>query len=182
VEAPAVDTAGMKMEMDKGTTPAVGPVAPPTTDAEMLASALSAAPPAVGRDATIIAMTADGQMRTLRAGAGPFTCMPDGPSPGVDPMCVDRNGLQWVEAWIAHQPPPEGLFGFGYMLAGGSDASNTDPFADTPASGQAWIETGPHVMVFGRGLTGYPTTHDDTSRPYLMWPGTPYEHLMAPVR
>jgi hypothetical protein len=162
--------------------PATGPVAPPTTDAEMIASALSAAPPAVGADATIIAIGADGQMRTLREGTGPFTCIPDGPSPGVDPICVDPNGLTWLNAWIAQTPPPPGLVGFGYMLAGGSDASNEDPFATGPAAGENWVDTGPHVMIFAQGLTGYPMTHDDTSRPYMMWPGTPFEHLMAPVR
>jgi hypothetical protein len=97
-------------------------------------------------------------------------------------MCVDPNGLAWIQAWIARQPPPDGIVGFGYMLAGGSDASNHDPFATGPAAGGDWVETGPHVMIFGSGLTGYPTTHEDTSRPYLMWAGTPYEHLMAPVR
>jgi hypothetical protein len=161
--------------------PATGPVAPPTTDAEMIASALSAAPPAVAADATIIAIGADGQVRTLREGTGPFTCIPDGPSPGVDPICVDPNGLIWLNAWVAQQPPPPDLVGFGYMLAGGSDASNEDPFATGPAAGENWVDTGPHVMIFAPGLTGYPTTHDDTSRPYIMWPGTPFEHLMAPV-
>jgi hypothetical protein len=148
----------------------------------MIASAMAAAPAAVSADATIIALDETGQVRTLRQGTGPFTCIPDGPSPGVDPMCVDPNGLTWIEAWIARQPPPEGIVGFGYMLAGGSDANNEDPFATEPAVGSNWIETGPHVMLFTNGLTGYPTSHEDTSRPYLMWPDTPYEHLMAPVQ
>lgn len=41
-------------------------------------------------------------------------------------------------------------------------------------------------MVVGpavKGMEGYPRTPDpDTSRPYVMWYGTPYEHLMIPVR
>jgi hypothetical protein len=162
--------------------PRTGPVAPPTTNEEMIASAMAAAPAAVSGEATIIAVDENGQVRTLRQGSGPFTCIPDGPSPGVDPMCLDPNGLAWVKAWIARQPPPDGIVGFGYMLAGGSDASNEDPFASEPAAGSDWIETGPHVMIFTSGLSGYPTTHDDASRPFLMWAGTPYVHLMAPVR
>jgi hypothetical protein len=31
-------------------------------------------------------------------------------------------------------------------------------------------------------MQGYPRTADpDVTRPYVMWPGTPYEHLMLPV-
>jgi hypothetical protein len=31
-------------------------------------------------------------------------------------------------------------------------------------------------------LKGYPTdANPDTSKPYVMWPGTPYAHLMIPV-
>jgi hypothetical protein len=168
------------MEMEAAAS-STGPVAPPTTDEEMITSALSAAPASVSSSATIIALDENGQVRTLRQGTGTFTCIPDGPSPGVDPMCVDPNGLAWVEAWIARTPPPDGLVGFGYMLAGGSDANNEDPFATEPAAGSDWVETGPHIMLFARGLTGYTTSHTDTSQPYLMWAGTPYEHLMAPV-
>jgi hypothetical protein len=164
--------------------PSTGPVAPPATDQEMTASAMSAAPASVTRDATIIAIDANGQARTLREGTGPFTCLPDGPSPGVDPMCLDQNGLEWAKAWMGHETPPADKLGFGYMLAGGSDASNEDPFATEPAAGDSWVETGPHVMIFNTAgrFDGYPTTHDDPSRPYVMWPGTPYEHLMIPVR
>src|SRR5262245_35573765 len=59
----------------------VGPIAPPTTDAEMIASAMSAAPEAVSKDATIVSMDDKMQMRTLRQGTNGWTCMPDGPSP-----------------------------------------------------------------------------------------------------
>jgi hypothetical protein len=161
-----------------------GPVSPPTTEPEMIASALSAAPEAVSRDATIIAMDAKGAMKTLRQGTNQFTCMPDGPSPGVDPMCLDKNGLEWATAWMSHKDPPADKIGFGYMLMGGSDASNTDPFATAPAPGGRWVDTGPHVMVLnskGR-MEGYPTTPDNPKAPYVMFAGTPYEHLMIPVK
>jgi hypothetical protein len=164
--------------------PAVGPVAPPTTDPEMIASAMSAAPDAVSKDATIVAMDDKMQMRTLRKGTNGWTCMPDGPSPGVDPMCLDANGVEWAMAWMAHKDPPKGKMGFGYMLMGGSDASNTDPFATAPNPGDRWVDTGPHVMIFNIGdqFAGYPTTPGDTKTPYVMYPNTPYAHLMIPVR
>ena len=100
-------------------------------------------------------------------------------------MCLDANAMAWVEALIAHQPPPEGKPGMMYMLAGGSDASNTDPYASGPKSDNHWIATGPHVMMVGAkgALQGYLRGADpDTSEPYAMWPDTPYEHLMLPVR
>ena len=165
-------------------SPAVGPVTPPTTDEGMIASAMSAAPEDVAKDATIVTMDEKLNMRTLKPGTNGWTCMPDGPSPGVDPMCVDQNGMEWAHAWMTHTDPPKDKMGFGYMLVGGSDASNTDPFATTPNSGDKWVDTGPHVMILNIGdrFAGYPTTPANTKSPYVMYPGTPYAHLMLPVK
>jgi hypothetical protein len=173
-----------KSEQPPSTAPAVGPVSPPTTDDEMLKSAMSAAPDEVSKDATIVAMDAKMNMRTIRPGNNGWTCMPDGPSPGVDPMCLDQNGMAWAHAWLSHTDPPKDKMGFGYMLMGGSDASNTDPFATTPKPGDQWVDTGSHVMVLNIGdrFAGYPTTPDNTKRPYIMYPNTPYAHLMIPVK
>jgi hypothetical protein len=157
------------------------------TDAQMIASAMLAAPAKVASGAAIMAMEANGTMRTLRKGTNGFTCMPDAPStPGPDPMCMDKNALDWVHALVAHQAPPAGKVGFMYMLSGGTDASNTDPYATSPAPNNHWIKTGPHVMIVGADASfydNYPKKADpDTSMPYVMWAGTPYQHLMAPVK
>lgn len=161
-----------------------GPVAPPTTDEEILKSAMSAAPEAVAMDATIITMDEKMQVRTLRKGTNMWTCMPDGPSPGVDPMCVDKNGLEWATAWMGHKNPPAGKMSFGYMLMGGSDASNDDPFAQKPPEGKAWVDTGSHVMIMniGKAFDGYPTRAENPKAPYVMFANTPYAHLMLPVK
>lgn len=156
------------------------------SDEQLIASAMSAAPAAVSTNAGIVAMEADGSMRTLRTGSNPFTCMPDNPAtPGPDPMCMDGNAMAWVHAWVAHENPPAGKVGFMYMLAGGTDASNTDPHAAAPSGDNHWIETGPHVMIVGGDASFYamyPASEDpDTSSPYVMWVNTPYQHLMAPV-
>jgi hypothetical protein len=122
----------------------------PSPDAQLIASAMSAAPPAVSNDATIVAVGADGKLRTLREGKGAFTCLPDDPAtPGVDPMCLDRNGFEWFKALLAKEKPPEGKIWFAYMLKGGSDASNDDAFASEPPAGKRWVQTGPHVMIGG---------------------------------
>jgi len=147
-------------------------------------SAMSAAPPAVGAGATIVRANPDGSMTTLRKGTNGFTCMPDNPAtPGPDPMCMDANAMEWAMAWMGHKAPPTDKPGLMYMLAGGTDFSNTDPYATRPDG--AWVSTGPHVMVVGSAalLAGYPSgARPDTKVPYVMWAGTPYAHLMVPVR
>lgn len=157
------------------------------TDAELIASASKAAPPAISKHATIVTMGADGSMRTVRKGTNNWTCMPDNPeTPGPDPMCWDANATEWLHAYLGHQPPPSGKVGLMYMLAGGTDASNTDPYATKPSASNHWIKTGPHVMIVGADAAfydSYPKSADpDTSVPYVMWAGTPYQHLMAPVK
>lgn len=155
-------------------------------DEAMIESAESAAPAAVGTGATIYAMDEKGAMRTLREGTNGFWCMPDNPaSPGPDPMCGDANAMEWATAWIQKKEPPKGKVGFMYMLSGGTDGSNTDPYATKPDAGNNWVETGPHVMIVNAMdlMQGYPAgPKPDTSRPYVMWSGTPYAHLMIPVK
>ncbi|AYH43912.1 hypothetical protein CDA09_11015 [Azoarcus sp. DN11] len=156
-------------------------------DRKMIKSAMSAAPRKVAAGATIVAMGADGKMRTLREGKNGFTCMPDNPvTPGPDPMCMDRAGVEWAMAWIEHKTPAAGSVGFMYMLAGGTDASNTDPYAAKPDAGNHWIKTGPHVMIMGADQSFYDMypkgATPDTSAPYVMWAGTPYQHLTIPLK
>jgi hypothetical protein len=160
--------------------------AEPAKSNDPIQSAMAAAPEAIARDAAIIVANPDGSMKTLREGKNGFTCMPDNPtSPGPDPMCMDGNGMKFMTALIAHRPPPADAVGLMYMLAGGTDASNTDPYAKKPTAEDPWIKTGPHVMVVGSPsiLAGYPSGKTpDTKSPYVMWAGTPYAHLMVPVR
>ena len=156
-------------------------------DQKAIASAMSAAPKKVGAAATIVVVGKDGKMRTLRKGSNGFTCMPDNPTtPGPDPMCMDKAALEWAEAWMGHKPPTVGKIGFMYMLEGGTDASNTDPYAQKPTAGNHWIKTGPHVMIVGAEPSFYDmypkNAQPDTAVPYILWPGTPYELLMIPVK
>jgi hypothetical protein len=158
----------------------------PKTDAAKIANALSAAPAAVSRNASVAEMNEDGTMNVLRKGSGEWTCVPDDPStPGNDPMCLDPNALEWLHSYMTKSPPADKI-GFIYMLQGGWDFSNTDPYATKPDGGKATI-TGPHVMVVGPGIKsapGYDRTGNgvNPSIPYVMWKETPYEHLMIPVR
>lgn len=154
------------------------------SDTALIADALSAAPPAISRQASVVAFDEQGRERTLRPGSGEFTCFPDDPAtPGDDPMCFDRSGLAWARAWMAKRDPPPGPVGLAYMLRGSWAASNADPHATAPRPGERWVETGPALMVLNvRGqLADYPRQPSDPARPFVMWPGTPYEHLMVPV-
>ena len=173
------------------------PAAPPSNDVageitqtstaaaeDPVASAESAAPATIAKEAAVVTVDETGAMKNLRQGTNGWTCMPDNPkTPGKDPMCMDANALKWAEAWMGHKPPPANNVGLMYMLQGGSDASNIDPWGEKPANGK-WVETGPHVMVVGAESLNklYPATAEpDTSKPYVMFGGTPYAHLMIPV-
>ena len=161
------------------------PSAPNVDQSDPTASAQSAAPASISADATVVQVAADGSMQELRKGTNGWTCMPDNPqTPGKDPMCMDANALKWAQAWMGHKPPPADNVGLMYMLQGGSDASNVDPWGDKPANGK-WVETGPHVMVVGAESLNklYPTAADpDTAKPYVMFGGTPYAHMMIPIK
>ena len=150
-----------------------------------VASAESAAPASIAHKASVITMNDKGVATVVRQGSNGWTCMPDSPAtPGPDPMCADANAMKWADAWIHRKAPPPSATGLMYMLEGGTDASNSDPYAIKPTSENDWIKTGPHVMVVGSKeiLAGYPTgTKPDTSGPYVMWAGTPYAHLMVPI-
>ena len=160
--------------------------AAPASDKSIIDSAMKAAPAKVASGAKIVAFDDKGAMRTVREGSNGFTCMADNPeTPGPDPMCVDAAAMDWAGAWMAKKDPTVGKVGLAYMLEGGTDASNTDPYAKAPSKENHWIKTGPHVMVVGAEpafYDQYPKTPDpDTSTPYVMWAGTPYQHLMVPT-
>jgi hypothetical protein len=153
----------------------------PSTDSDYIAKVMTAAPEQVVKGATIVTMTKCGPVRTVQTGTNDFTCMVMG---NGTPMCADKNGMEWVHALMMHAAPPEKT-GFMYMLAGDTGASNTDPFATGATSDNHWVQTGPHVMILGPAAKtlGYPRTPTaDPTKPSVMWAGTPYEHVMIPVK
>jgi hypothetical protein len=147
---------------------------------EYMNRVMKAAPPQILKDATVVRMNGS-TMETLRKGSSEWTCMEAG---GV-PMCMDPNAMEWAHAWQTHGPAPEKT-GFIYMLEGDVGASNTDPWAKGKTNDNHWVLTGSHVMIVGaaaKTMTGYPRSADaDPTRPYVMWSGSPYEHLMLPVK
>ena len=162
------------------------PAKPPTPEEQKMQSAMSAGPPGIAADATIMdwSATPDGPMTELRKGTNGWTCLPDMAStPGRDPMCMDQVSMQWAAAWMTKKPPQLSGVGIAYMLQGGSTADNDDPFATEPKAGNSWLNEPPHLMVFGAKIDPAVYSNEpNTTRPWVMWKGTPYEHLMVPVK
>ena len=150
-------------------------------------SAMSAAAIAIAKDAAIVdyPKQAGEPLIEVRKGTNGWTCFPDWQAtPGNDPQCFDETWMQWNDAFMGGTKPNIAAPGIAYMLQGGSDASNTDPLAMKPPKGEEWLSTGPHIMILVPGkvdASRFPTTHHSDG-PWLMWAGTPYEHVMVPVK
>jgi hypothetical protein len=166
--------------------PAAAPAGPARGTKEWkIQNALSALPQPLQAGATVLDLPgADGQMAQLRAGQNGWACAPDNPeTPGNDPVCGDSVSFAWYGQYMQHKPPRIAHVAMAYMLQGATDASNTDPFKTKPDSGQEWVVTGPHVMIFvpdPNALRGM-STDWKSGGPYVMFAGTPYAHLMVPV-
>jgi len=149
------------------------------SNAAYMAKALSAAPPGVAKGAGVVRMDKNGNPQTLRESKNGFTCM----IIGTDIMCADANSMAFFDATMKKQTPPDKL-GLTYMLRGDEGASNTDPMAPGKTADNHWVVTGPHLMIVGAAVKdlGLPDSADaDPTKPYLMWPNTPYAHAMIPV-
>ena len=150
------------------------------SEAELVRSALSAAPRDIAAHAAVIAPDASGKMKEIHAGTNGWTCMADEPdTPGLDPMCADKASMQWIESLMAKAPKPANTApGIVYMLQGGSDISATDPYATKT---DHYVASPPHYMIlwpYDAKQTGFSTTPKKTGT-WIMWAGTPYAHLMV---
>jgi hypothetical protein len=149
-------------------------------------SAMSPAPIAIAKDATVLDYPAEaGQpFVELRHGTNGWTCYPDRPdSPGNDPQCLDETWQRWLEALMNGSLPYVTSVGFAYKLQGGSDASSATPYMLEPRQGEEWVATPPQVMLLVPG--GLDTTRfsvePGSDQPYIMWAGTAFEYLAIPV-
>jgi hypothetical protein len=152
----------------------------PTSEPAYLAKVKAAAPEQIVAKSTILMPQADGSTKTVQSGTNGYTCMV-----GKDgtPFCADESAVAWQKAAAAMQDPPNKV-GFIYMLAG--DTGTNNEAAGKRSEHQHWVQTGPHVMIVGplvKDMPGYSRMVDvgDATQPYVMFPGTPYEHLMLPV-
>ena len=144
-------------------------------------SAMSAAPTSISANATIV----DWEMNVLRGGSNGWTCLPNRPdTPGNDPWCITDAWMNFLHAYVSGEEPTYESIGFAYMLKGDTPVSNADPFATEPTGPEDWVtDLGPHLMIVVPDLSllkGISTDHLNGG-PWVMWPGTPYAHIMIPL-
>jgi hypothetical protein len=64
-----------------------------------------------------------------------------------------------------------------------ANRSNLQPYVEEPTPDNDWVTTGPHLMIIAPDpalFEGLPTD-PMSGGPYIMWPGTPFEHVMIPI-
>ena len=172
-------SAGQGMAQKKHTMGAASKM----TRAQKLAFAMSAAPPEIGRRATIMDATDMSKPKQLRAGTNGWICYAMMLGNNKEAMCLDKQWQNWAEAYLGKTEPKIEGTGIAYMLRGDNGASNTDPYAMGPTADNQWVKTPPHIMVLysdPKMLDAYPTD-PKSGGPWVMWKGTPYAHVMVPV-
>ncbi len=154
-------------------------------------SAMSAAPPSIAKDATIMDLAIEAFVPKagvappiLRQGTNGWICFPDDPSnPANDPMCLDKMWMEWYRAIITGTKPNITTLGISYMLQGGAAPNMTSP-APSPASKDQWVLFPPHIMLVQPDRFDpkvYATEFKGKAGPWLVFAGTPYEFLVMPV-
>lgn len=163
---------------------AMSSVAPVVADDAAIESALSAGPPTITEGAAV----QDWEGNVLREGTNGWVCLPDDANtPGTDPWCMDAAWGAFLAAYVAKEEPKVDTVGIAYMLAGDTPVSNSDPFAggckDDADESDCVGNPGPHLMIIVPGKNALKGISDDHKKggPWVMWPNTPYAHLMVPL-
>ena len=149
---------------------------------EFIQEAEAGGPPRIASAAAIARLEPGGKVVPVREGSNGFTCtiMPDGSNA---PFCGDEGGFAWLVAAMSKQPkPPTTSPGIAYMAKGGAHFETAkgeivmERSADTKD-----VREPPHWMLLwplDPAATGIPT-HPNAGGSYIMFPGTPYAHLMV---
>jgi hypothetical protein len=164
--------------------------AAPTSNDDKIKNAESAAPDSIAKAAAIMdwPATDSGKPTQLRAGTNGWVCYPSTPNParvvGEDPMCLDPQFQKWAQAYLGKGTPKLSAIGVAYMLKGDRGASISDPYADPTKKPADWVTAGPHIMVAAPNSSALSSLPGKPSggAPWVMWKGTPYAHIMVPVK
>jgi hypothetical protein len=156
-------------------------VAMPLTAQQKVNSATGAGPTSLSQNATV----QDWDGNVLREGTNGWTCLPDrSDTPGEDPWCVNQPWLNFIDALVSEKQPSYDQVGIAYMLKGDTGVSNTDPYATGGTNDADWVEgLGAHLMILVPDRSSFTSLSTDPNNggPWIMWPDTPYAHIMIPV-
>lgn len=154
------------------------------SDEELIRTAMSAAPPHITRDATIMAPGPDGKLRVLKEGTNEFTCLADlSGQEAPDPVCADKTAMAWFTSFFNKEEKPAVTTpGVAYMGLGGWHwEKDGQVLMDQTAPGAKRVKEPPHWMIlwpFDEKATALPVMHSRFGT-YIMYSGTPYAHLMV---
>jgi len=147
----------------------------------IIKSARSAGPASVSDDATVM----DWNMNVIVEGTNGWTCVPDREdTEGKDPWCMTDAWLSFLAAYVNQTEPDYDEIGFAYMLVGDTPVSNSDPYATEPTGPEDWVTgLGAHMMMLvpDKSMLKNISTDHMNGGPWVMWPETPYAHLMIPI-
>ena len=148
---------------------------------EYVRAAVKGAPDSISDQAAVVRVEPGGKTSQLRAGSNGFTCslFPDA---SLAPVCADQEGWRWLTAAFSNQPRPTSTKpGIAYMAKGGVHYETPDgKIVMAPGPQTKEVEEPPHWMILWRldpAKTGLPT-RPNAGGSYVMFAGTPYEHLM----
>ena len=94
--------------------------------------------------------------------------------------------LNFLKAYVKKEKPTYTGIGIAYMLMGDAPVSNSEPYAVEPTGKKDdWVtDVPPHIMILvenHESLNNISTDHLNGG-PWVMWPDTPYAHIMIPVQ
>jgi hypothetical protein len=152
------------------------------THDEQMKLAMSAGPPQISKDATIMVFGPEGKLVEARKGTNGFTCIPTishGPIP--DPICMDAAVNQWMTDVMNKAPKPSNTVpGISFMARGGMHWEKDGQILMEEQPGAKVVKEPPHWMVmwpFDSKTSMLPTA-PNPSGVWVMFDGTPYAHLM----
>jgi len=142
-------------------------------------SAISAGPDSLTKNATIMRWNGE----VIREGTNGWTCLPDIPDDGgTNPWCVDASWQNLLDALTNDEAPSYDKVGIAYMLAGDAPVSNITPTGKKEDGD--WVEgLKAHLMILvpDHAMFDNISTDPNNGGPWIMWPGTPYAHIMVPI-
>ena len=148
---------------------------------KLIAHARSAAPAAIGADATVVIKGV-----VVAEGTNGWTCLPETMEGDKAAVCIDATWGEMFGAVGAKAPYAATSVGISYMLKGdppGGGVSNSDPYHEDPPSAGDYVETPPHLMIIvPKELLEGRTDDPSSGGPWVMWGDTDYAHLMVPVK